>query len=68
MVVSDIISKLRDIWHGNPLKFDQNKMHHLRKVSLGELYQKTIEREALIKQAGYKMVSIWESDWKKLSK
>ena len=30
---------------------------------LGELYQKTLEREQPITQAGYKIISIWESDW-----
>ena len=29
----------------------------------GELYNKTIEREACLKQAGYKIVSIWEDDF-----
>ena len=57
-----------DYWHGNPVKFDPNKIHHLRKVPLGELYQKTMDREVMIKQAGYNIVSIWESDWKKIAK
>jgi hypothetical protein len=57
-----------DYWHGNPAKFDPNKIHHLRKISLGDLYRATIAREELIKQAGYNVVSIWESDWEKIAK
>jgi hypothetical protein len=53
-----------DYWHGNPKSFDQDTTHHLRKVPLGQLYSATMEREKLIKEAGYNLVSIWEKDWK----
>jgi len=53
-----------DYWHGNPAVFnplDENKMV---KKTFGELYQKTLAREQLIKQAGYNLIYIWENDWK----
>ena len=30
----------------------------------GELYRKTLEREELIKNAGYNLITMWEKDFK----
>ncbi len=30
-----------------------------------ELYDNTLLRESLIKLAGYNLITMWESDWKK---
>jgi hypothetical protein len=57
-----------DYWHGNPKVFDQEKIHPIRKISYGELYRKTLEKENVLKNAGYNIVSIWEYDWKELNK
>jgi hypothetical protein len=54
-----------DFWHGNPEVYDPSDWNKLVKKSYGELYQKTLEKEALIKNAGYNLVFIWESDWVK---
>lgn len=54
-----------DYFHGNLNVYSADKINHKSKETLGELYQKTMEREKLIKQAGYNIVSIWEYDWKK---
>lgn len=56
-----------DYWHGNPTKFDPNKESGLGDKTYGDLYRATIEREKLIKEAGYNIISIWESDWRKTS-
>jgi hypothetical protein len=48
-----------DYWHGNPQVCDHNKMNTLRKMTLGEAYRLTMEREKLIKEAGYQIISIW---------
>lgn len=55
-----------DYWHGNPKKFDQNKINVRtpKKKTFGELYLETLERESKIKQAGYNLISIWESDYR----
>jgi hypothetical protein len=55
-----------DFWHGNPTMFDSDKMHPYAKITYGCLYLKTLEKENMLKSAGYKVVSIWESDFKKL--
>jgi G:T-mismatch repair DNA endonuclease (very short patch repair protein) len=54
-----------DYWHGNinlP-RFASDKMNERNNKTFGELYARTIERETELKAAGYKIVSIWESDW-----
>jgi hypothetical protein len=54
-----------DYWHGNPAIFDPNKKNKNNKKTFGDLYRKTIERENMMINAGYKVISIWESDWRK---
>lgn len=53
-----------DYWHGNPEIYDDQDMHPLRKCTYGELYKRTVEREELIKNAGFDLVVMWENDWK----
>jgi len=53
-----------DFWHGNPLKFPPDKINPIKKKTYGELYQKTLAKEALLKSAGYNVISIWESEFK----
>jgi hypothetical protein len=52
-----------DFWHGNPKKYNADAFNKVVKKTFGELYNKTVDRENLIKQAGYNIVSIWESDF-----
>jgi len=54
-----------DFWHGNPKKYKSEDINYLNKKSFGELYNNTIERENILKQNGYKIISIWESDFLK---
>jgi len=53
-----------DYWHGNPNKFNPYDINSNNKKTFGELYNLTIEKEKLIKDAGYNLIIIWESDWK----
>lgn len=55
-----------DYFHGNPDKFDPKDVNTKVNKTFGELYQRTIEKEYILKQAGYNVISIWESDFKKL--
>jgi len=55
-----------DLWHGNPKLFNQEDTIFFGKT-YGELYQKTIEREKQIKNMGFNLVVIWESDWIKIN-
>lgn len=57
-----------DYWHGNPAVFESDGMNTRAHKTFGTLHQSTLARESLIKQAGYNLVSIWESEWKDLKK
>lgn len=57
-----------DYWHGNPMKFPAERFNFGAHKTYGELYQKTLEREKLLRQTGYNIISIWESEWKEQQK
>lgn len=57
-----------DFWHGNPLKYKPDDINIKSKISFGQLYSRTIEKEKTFKNAGYKVISIWENDWDLLNK
>lgn len=54
-----------DFWHGNPTVYESDKMNPLVKKTFGQLYQRTLDKENLIRSHGYNLVNIWESDWKR---
>ena len=56
-----------DFWHGNLNKYNYKDKNPRSKVTFGELYKRTIERENYLKLKGYKVISIWESDFKKIN-
>jgi len=56
-----------DYWHGNPSIYDPNDKTYFGKT-FRELYEKTLEREKQIKDMGFNLITIWESDWIKLNK
>ncbi|MGI0077291.1 MAG: DUF7487 domain-containing protein [Nitrosopumilaceae archaeon] len=53
-----------NLFHGNPKIFKSYENCHPfnPNITAGELYQKTVEREDLIKSLGYNLVAIWESE------
>lgn len=53
-----------DFWHGNPKTKDANKINKKAGATFGELYLKTVQKENALKELGYKIISIWESDFK----
>jgi len=46
-------------WHGHPDYYNPNDFHPIKKISYDELYQKTLEKERLIRQAGYNLIIKW---------
>jgi hypothetical protein len=54
-----------DIWHGNPNKYNKDDFNILNKKTFGELYQETINREKILKENGYNLITIWESEFNK---
>jgi hypothetical protein len=57
-----------DFWHGNPKIYKQNCINKRNGKTFGELYKKTLEREQQIRDMGFNLITIWESDWIKLNK
>jgi len=51
---------LGDFWHGNPNKKNSK--------TFGELYQNTLIKEQQIRDMGFNLITIWESDWIKFNK
>jgi hypothetical protein len=54
-----------DFWHGNPSVFESNFFNAVCYKTAGELYIKTLERERIITQLGYNLVTMWESQWER---
>jgi hypothetical protein len=54
---------LGNYYHGNPEFFDPNKLNIICKKLYGELYRNTFQRFDKLKQLGYNIKYIWESDW-----
>jgi hypothetical protein len=52
-----------DYWHGNPKKFKPNDFNKKANKTYGELFKATIKREKILKKLGYKIISIWQSDF-----
>jgi len=52
-----------DFWHGNLNRYDATDINKVIKHTFGFLYKKTMDREIEIKNSGYKIISIWESDF-----
>lgn len=54
-----------DRFHGNPNIFESHiKCNPFNNLTSGELLQKTNQREQIIKDLGYNLVVIWESDYR----
>lgn len=52
-----------DFWHGNPHVYRAEDINCISGFSFGELYDRTIKRENMIKALGYNVIAIWESDF-----
>ena len=57
-----------DFWHGNPIKFKSTDINPINKKTFGELYNETIKRDNIIQKEGYKLITIWESEYYKMKK
>jgi hypothetical protein len=52
--------------HGDKYDYSSVAYSSTNKKVFGELYAATLQRESAIRLAGYNLVTIWESNWKKL--
>ena len=58
-----IFEFLGDYWHGNPKIFLPEETNNSNKTSFGNLYQSTTNKFIKLKEMGYDIYYIWESDW-----
>ena len=63
---STVYEFLGDYWHGNPERFKPGGFNKTVKKSFGTLFKETQDRIELLKENGYRVVYIWESDFKEL--
>jgi hypothetical protein len=59
-----------DVYHGNPEVFsDEETCHPFDKsITARELYDKTIDREAVIRSIGFNLITMWEKNWDLIEK
>jgi len=51
-------------WHGCTKCYrDRETINNINHETMDDLYQKTIERSTIIKNAGYNLIEQWECDW-----
>jgi hypothetical protein len=53
-----------DAYHGNPALYPSEVVSHLTHTTYGYLNQQRLDRELVLKEAGFNLVTIWESDFK----
>ncbi len=54
-----------DYWHGNPDVYPEDMLHpDVKGKTMGDLYRATMEKEQLLRDMEYRVVSIWENDWR----
>jgi G:T-mismatch repair DNA endonuclease (very short patch repair protein) len=54
-----------DFWHGNPNIYNHNDINPTNHKTYKELFNNTVKREMAIIKLGYKLITIWESDYVK---
>lgn len=52
-----------DFWHGNPETHDPEAINPRTMTPFGLLYESTMIRDELIRQFGYNLMVMWESEW-----
>ena len=60
-----------DFWHGNPAKYNQNKIHPKYKekgLTYGDKYKETLIKDQELRDQGYNVVIMWELEWKEIKK
>jgi len=53
-----------DYWHGNPKIYNPDDKNAYNGKTMLELFNRTVKRSRIIRDSGYNLISIWESEWK----
>ena len=51
-------------WHGNPRMFEPNVVNKQAHRTMGQLYKRSKDREKAILAEGFKLIHIWEDEYK----
>lgn len=54
-----------DYWHGNPDRYDKDYLNPHCKCTMGELFNLYLQKKSKILDSGYKLIEIWENDYKR---
>jgi len=54
-----------DFWHCNPTSFDTEYLHRIKNKKAKEIWKNDANKISLIEEKGYKILIIWESEYKK---
>jgi hypothetical protein len=54
-----------DYWHGNPNIYNENEIHPINKKTFGDLFSDTMKRESILRNEGFNIITIWESEYYK---
>lgn len=63
--LNTVYEMLGNYWHGNLNKYARDDYNSTCKMTMGELYDRTMDRLKNIENTGYKVRYIWESDYLK---
>lgn len=50
-------------WHGDPRYHRGTDIHPVVGKTFGELYERTIKKENIVRRLGYNLITIWEADF-----
>ena len=53
-----------DYWHCNPEKYDKDYFNQKKNMYAHELWKKDADKKKLAEDNGYKVITIWEQDYK----
>ena len=54
------------LYHGDPEVYKRSEYIPYLKSTAGELYDKTMKKEAFIRDQGFKLVTMWETEWMRI--
>lgn len=64
----EYVTAIKHYYHGNPAIYAPDFYNKSVKATMGELYEKTMQREAKIRELGWSVRSIWEQEWSNIKR
>ena len=47
-------------WHGCPSCYHEESVNNVNKIPMGDLYEKTVKRTELLREAGFNVIEMWQ--------